>query len=41
MHDPLTCLGVAVLLIAVALEASHIPARLAMRVDPIVAFRYQ
>jgi putative ABC transport system permease protein len=38
MHDPLTFLGVAVLLIVVALAASYIPARHAMRVDPLVAF---
>lgn len=34
VHDPLTFLGVAVLLIAVALTASYIPARRAMRVAP-------
>jgi ABC-type antimicrobial peptide transport system permease subunit len=40
-HDAATVLGVALLLMVVALAASWIPAYRAMRVDPIVALRHE
>jgi putative ABC transport system permease protein len=39
--DPVTYLSVSALLFSIAAMAAYVPARRAMRVDPMVALRYE
>jgi ABC-type antimicrobial peptide transport system permease subunit len=41
IYDPVTFLGAGFLQFAVALAVSYIPGRRTMRVDPMVALRYE
>jgi len=40
-NDPATFIAVAILLAIIALAACYIPARRAVRLDPLVALRYE